>query len=124
MASSMTNGPPSIAEENDQDHTISSSSINFGSSETLDQVLNLTDVGAMTRLLHECTAYQRNFDLQLETLLSQRTDLEKHLSNLQKSALVLEIVKADADHLRPRRPGQRQGQGARPRPVQRPFDPR
>ncbi|KAI3924472.1 hypothetical protein MKW98_032673 [Papaver atlanticum] len=31
----------------------------------------------MTRLLHECIAYQRNLDLELENLLSQRTDLEK-----------------------------------------------
>ncbi|KAK9163994.1 hypothetical protein Syun_004896 [Stephania yunnanensis] len=95
MASSMTNGPPTIAEEHDQEHPI-----NFGSSEALEQVLKLTDVGAMTRLLHECIAYQRNLDLRLETLLSQRTDLEKHLSNLQKSALVLDIVKADSDHMR------------------------
>ncbi|KAK9130037.1 hypothetical protein Sjap_010524 [Stephania japonica] len=99
-SSSMANGAPSIGPEEDQEHTISSSSINFGTSEALEQVLNLTDVGAMTRLLHECIAYQRNLDLQLETLLSQRTDLEKHLSNLQRSAQVLHIVKADADHMR------------------------
>ncbi|KAI3944910.1 hypothetical protein MKW92_028662 [Papaver armeniacum] len=75
------------------------SSVNFGSSEALEVVRKLTDVGAMTRLLHECIAYQRNLDLELENLLSQRTDLEKKLNNLQKNAEVLEIVKSDSDSM-------------------------
>ncbi|MCL7032932.1 hypothetical protein MKW94_006473 [Papaver nudicaule] len=85
-----------IAEE-DADNGVSS--VNFGSSEALEQVRKLTDVGTMTRLLHECIAYQRNLDLELETLLSQRTDLEKKLNNLQKNAEVLEIVKSDSDSM-------------------------
>ncbi|PRQ56322.1 putative oligomeric Golgi complex, subunit 4 protein [Rosa chinensis] len=74
-------------------------SINFGTAEALDHIRSLTDVGAMTRLLHECIAYQRALDLNLDHLLSQRSDLDKHLSNLQKSSQVLDIVKSDADHV-------------------------
>ncbi|MCL7041635.1 hypothetical protein MKW94_009901 [Papaver nudicaule] len=44
-------------------------------------------------------AYQRNLDLELETLLSQRTDVEKKLNNLQKNANVLEFVKSDSDSM-------------------------
>lgn len=53
----------------------------------------------MTRLLHECIAYQRNLDLQLENILSLRPDLDKHLNFLQKSAEVLHIVKSESDHM-------------------------
>ncbi|KAG5538177.1 hypothetical protein RHGRI_018930 [Rhododendron griersonianum] len=53
----------------------------------------------MTRLLHECIAYQRALDVDLENILSHRSDLDKQLSNLQKSADVLEIVKADSDYM-------------------------
>ncbi|XP_047311085.1 conserved oligomeric Golgi complex subunit 4-like [Impatiens glandulifera] len=90
--------PPS---DGDQDVINShlSSSVRFGSPEALDHVRKLTDVGAMTRLLHECIAYQRALDLELETILTQRTDLDRQLSNLQKSSEVLEIVKADADYM-------------------------
>lgn len=77
----------------------SSSSVIFGTPEALDQVRKLTDVGAMTRLLHECIAYQRSLDLGLDSLLSQRSDLDRQLSALQKSADVLHIVKADSNHL-------------------------
>lgn len=90
------NGTVSVSEE---ENVTGLSSINFGSPESLDQVRNLTDVGAMTRLLHECIAYQRSLDLDLETLLSQRSDLDKHLHSLQRSADVLEIVRADSDHM-------------------------
>ncbi|KAJ0682551.1 putative oligomeric Golgi complex, subunit 4 protein [Helianthus annuus] len=76
-----------------------SNSIQFGTPEALTHVQTLTDVGAMTRLLHECIAYQRNLDLQLENILSLRPDLDKHLTFLQKSADVLEIVKAESDHM-------------------------
>ncbi|KAF5176206.1 Conserved oligomeric golgi complex subunit, partial [Thalictrum thalictroides] len=99
----MSNGAISHTEEQHQQEnnniSISSSSINFGTSEALEQVRKLTDVGAMTRLLHECIAYQRGLDVELETLLSKRTDLDKQLQNLQKSAQVLEIVKVDSDHM-------------------------
>ncbi|XP_057977299.1 conserved oligomeric Golgi complex subunit 4 [Malania oleifera] len=101
MASPTTpNGSLTVAEE-DQDtaSTTTSSSVKFGTPEALEQVRKLTDVGAMTRLLHECIAYQRALDLQLESLLFQRTDLDKQLSSLQKSAHVLDIVKADADYM-------------------------
>lgn len=90
------NGTVSVSEE---ENVTALSSINFGSPESLDQVRHLTDVGAMTRLLHECIAYQRGLDLDLETLLSQRSDLDKQLLSLQKSADVLEIVRADSDHM-------------------------
>uniref|UniRef100_A0A2P2J7V8 Conserved oligomeric Golgi complex subunit 4 n=2 Tax=Rhizophora mucronata TaxID=61149 RepID=A0A2P2J7V8_RHIMU len=81
--------------------TVSSptTSIKFGTPEALDYVRNLTDVGAMTRLLHECIAYQRALDVDLDNLLAQRTDLDKHLLHLQKSADILDIVKADADYM-------------------------
>ncbi|MBA0854588.1 hypothetical protein Goshw_002169 [Gossypium schwendimanii] len=71
----------------------------FGTPEAVDYVRSLTDVGAMTRLLHECIAYQRALDVDLDTLLSQRTDLDKSLNNLQRSADVLDIVKAESDHM-------------------------
>ncbi|XP_027072273.1 conserved oligomeric Golgi complex subunit 4 [Coffea arabica] len=77
----------------------SSSSVKFGTAEALEHVRKLTDVGAMTRLLHECIAYQRALDLELDSLLSQRPDLDRQLSALNKSADVLHIVKADSDHL-------------------------
>ncbi|KAI3890996.1 hypothetical protein MKW98_007301 [Papaver atlanticum] len=92
----MATTPNGTTEEDPEDGV---SSVNFGSSEALEVVRKLTDVGAMTRLLHECIAYQRNLDLELENLLSQRTDLEKKLNNLQKNAEVLEIVKSDSDSM-------------------------
>ncbi|KAM1675417.1 hypothetical protein FF1_040947 [Malus domestica] len=74
-------------------------SIKFGTQEALSHVRALTDVGAMTRLLHECIAYQRSLDLDLDNLLSQRSDLDKQLLALRKSSQVLDIVKADSDHV-------------------------
>ncbi|ONI21830.1 hypothetical protein PRUPE_2G092100 [Prunus persica] len=74
-------------------------SIKFGTQEALSHVRALTDVGAMTRLLHECIAYQRSLDLDLDSLLSQRTDLDKQLLSLHSSSQVLHIVKADSDHV-------------------------
>ncbi|PQQ01831.1 conserved oligomeric Golgi complex subunit 4 [Prunus yedoensis var. nudiflora] len=74
-------------------------SIKFGTQEALSHVRGLTDVGAMTRLLHECIAYQRSLDLDLDNLLSQRTDLDKQLLSLHRSSQVLDIVKADSDHV-------------------------
>ncbi|XP_030488654.2 conserved oligomeric Golgi complex subunit 4 [Cannabis sativa] len=82
-----------------QQDLLSSSSIKFGTEEALEDVRSLTDVGTMTRLLHECIAYQRALDLELDTLLSQRTDLDKQLIHLQKSAEVLDIVKGESDHM-------------------------
>lgn len=83
----------------DEGTNLGSSTLKFGTPEALEEVRNLTDVGDMTRLLHECIAYQRALDLELDTILSHRSDLDKQLSGLQKSAQVLDIVKADADHL-------------------------
>ncbi|EEF47059.1 conserved hypothetical protein [Ricinus communis] len=83
----------------DDESTTTVSSIKFGTREALDHVRNLTDVGAMTRLLHECIAYQRALDLDLDNLLAQRTDLDKNLIHLQKSAEVLDIVKSDSDYM-------------------------
>lgn len=88
-------GGASISSSN----TVSSSSVKFGTAEALEHVRKLTDVGAMTRLLHECIAYQRALDLELDSLLSQRPNLDRQLSALNKSADVLHIVKADSDHL-------------------------
>ncbi|XP_068651259.1 conserved oligomeric Golgi complex subunit 4-like isoform X1 [Aristolochia californica] len=88
------NGTVAVPEEDGE-----VSAINFGSPETMSQIRSLTDVGAMTRFLHECIAYQRSLDLDLENLLCQRADLEKQLFSLQKSAEVLDILKADSDHM-------------------------
>ncbi|MQM16843.1 hypothetical protein Taro_049805 [Colocasia esculenta] len=75
-------------------------SVSFGSRETLDQIRNLTDVGAMTRLLHECIAYQRSLDLNLEALLAQRPDHDRQLLSLERSSHhLLSSVRADAAHL-------------------------
>lgn len=94
------NGLIDISDEDQGTAAINAlSSVKFGTPEALEEVRNLTDVGAMTRLLHECIAYQRGLDLQLENLLSQRTDLDKQLFTLKKSAQVLDIVKADADYM-------------------------
>ncbi|KAI3870525.1 hypothetical protein MKX03_022718 [Papaver bracteatum] len=57
----MVTTPNGMAEE---DEEIGVSSLDFGSSEALEQVRKLTDVGCMTRLLHEFIAYQRNLDLE------------------------------------------------------------
>ncbi|GMI89880.1 Conserved Oligomeric Golgi Complex 4 [Hibiscus trionum] len=91
--------PKTLEATEQQDDTSASSSIKFGTPDAVDYVRSLTDVGTMTRLLHECIAYQRALDVDLDTLLSQRTDLEKSLNNLQRSADVLDIVKAEADHM-------------------------
>ncbi|XP_021747647.1 conserved oligomeric Golgi complex subunit 4-like [Chenopodium quinoa] len=74
-------------------------SIKLGTPEALSQLRSLTDVGTMTRLLHECIAYQRSLDVNLESLLSQRSSLDTHLSSLLKSSQVLSIVRSDADHI-------------------------
>ncbi|KAE8685642.1 Conserved oligomeric Golgi complex subunit 4 [Hibiscus syriacus] len=91
--------PKTLEATEQQDDTSASSSIKFGTPEAVDYVRSLTDVGTMTRLLHECIAYQRALDVDLDTLLSQRTDLDKSLNSLQRSADVLDIVKAEADHM-------------------------
>ncbi|KAI9076792.1 hypothetical protein K1719_041208 [Acacia pycnantha] len=84
----------------DQDTSVTlSSSLAFGEPEALDYVRSLTDIGAITRLLHECIAYQRSLDVELDNILSQRTDLDKQLLQLQRSSEVLDIVKADSDHM-------------------------
>lgn len=74
-------------------------SIDFGTAEAVQYVRSLTDVGAMTRLLHECIAHQRAVDVELDELLSQRTDLDRHLLQLQRSSDVLDIVNSDADYM-------------------------
>ncbi|MBA0711096.1 hypothetical protein Golax_010325 [Gossypium laxum] len=90
---------PYESEATEQHDDASASTMKFGTPEAVDYVRSLTDVGAMTRLLHECIAYQRALDVDLDTLLSQRTDLDKSLNNLQRSADVLDIVKAESDHM-------------------------
>ncbi|XVE91114.1 hypothetical protein DITRI_Ditri20bG0129100 [Diplodiscus trichospermus] len=99
MSSTPNGSLPRTPEATEQHDDTSTSSIKFGTPEALDHVRSLTDVGAMTRLLHECIAYQRALDLDLDTLLSQRSDLDKYLNNLQRSADVLDIVKAESDHM-------------------------
>ncbi|XP_076924269.1 conserved oligomeric Golgi complex subunit 4-like [Bidens hawaiensis] len=84
----MTSSPP-----DDSHHQ----PIKFGSPESLTLVQTLTDVSTMTRLLHECIAYQRNLDLQLENILVLRPDLDKHLTSLQKSSDVLDLVKSESN---------------------------
>lgn len=75
------------------------SSVDFGSPETLAHIRSLTEVGAMTRLLHECIAYQRGLDLRLESLLSQRTELDRQLLSIQRSSHLLDLARSDADLL-------------------------
>ncbi|CAI9117125.1 OLC1v1018466C1 [Oldenlandia corymbosa var. corymbosa] len=79
--------------------TNSSLSVKFGTPEALEEARKMTDVGAVTRRLHEVNAYLRGVDLELDSILSQRVDLDRQLSSLQKASDVLLIVKADADHL-------------------------
>lgn len=81
-----------------------SESAGGGSSEVLTprdfaQICNLTDVGAMTRLLHETIAQERAIELELDAKLAQRVDLEKKLVSLFKASEILEIVKADSDQM-------------------------
>ncbi|VFQ70987.1 unnamed protein product [Cuscuta campestris] len=68
--------------DSDDDSSAANLSLDFGTPEALERVCKLTDVGAMTRLLHECIAYQRALDLDQEAILSQRHDLDKQLSVL------------------------------------------
>ncbi|KAG0501331.1 hypothetical protein HPP92_001403 [Vanilla planifolia] len=75
------------------------SSFDFGSPETLVHIRSLTDVGAMTRLLHECIAYQRGLDIRLEALLAQRPDLDRQILSLQRSSNLLDLVRSDANLL-------------------------
>ncbi|XP_008459829.2 conserved oligomeric Golgi complex subunit 4 [Cucumis melo] len=96
MASTPTGSTTAIDDDHHLDHQ---DSIKFGSTEALEHIRTLTDVGAMTRLLHECIAYQRALDLNLDNLLSQRSDLDKQLVQLQRSAEVIGIVEADADYM-------------------------
>ncbi|KAE9460203.1 hypothetical protein C3L33_07897, partial [Rhododendron williamsianum] len=70
-----------------------------GTPESLEYVRNLTDVGSITRLLHEYVSYQRTLDLNLDATLSHRIDLNNHLSDLHKSSAdVLPVIKSDSDH--------------------------
>lgn len=69
------------------------------SANMLEQIRTLTDVGAMTRLLHECIAYERSIDIELEALLDDRHGLEEELAGLSESAEVLEFVRADAEQM-------------------------
>lgn len=68
-------------------------------SNVLEQIRTLTDVGAMTRLLHECIAYERSIDTELEALLDERHGLEKKLGGLHQSAEVLEFVRSDSEQM-------------------------
>lgn len=81
------------------DQDTNSVTVAFGAPEALDYVRSLTDVGAMNRLLHECIAYQRALDAELDNILTQRTELDKQLLQLQRSSEVLDIVKSDSDHM-------------------------
>ena len=74
--------------------------VDFGSRQTLDQIRNLSDVGEMTKLLHECIAHQRSLDLTLESLLSQRADHDRQLIAFDRSSHhLLSSVRSDASHL-------------------------
>ncbi|XP_054782804.1 conserved oligomeric Golgi complex subunit 4-like [Prosopis cineraria] len=76
-----------------------STSVDFGTPQALEYVQSLADVGAMTRLLHECIAYQRGLDVELDNHLFLRTDLDKQLLQLQRSSEVLDIVKSDSEYM-------------------------
>ncbi|KAL0730870.1 hypothetical protein Bca4012_026964 [Brassica carinata] len=56
-------------EQDDAVESVDYSTVKFGTLETLEYVRSLTDVGAMTRLLHECIAHQRSLDSDLEEAL-------------------------------------------------------
>ncbi|BAT80363.1 hypothetical protein LR48_Vigan635s005500 [Vigna angularis] len=90
---------PEVNGNNVPDEETLGGSIHFGTAEAVEYVRSLTDVGAMTRLLHECIAHQRAVDVELDELLSQRTDLDRHLLQLQRSSDVLDIVNSDADYM-------------------------
>ncbi|XP_072956166.1 conserved oligomeric Golgi complex subunit 4 [Typha angustifolia] len=90
--------PPSLPPPTDDSSL--SSSIDFGSPDALSQIRSLTDVGAMTRLLHECIAYQRALDHRLDSLLSHRPDLDRLLSSLLRSSPpLLSLARSDASLL-------------------------
>ncbi|KAL9314903.1 hypothetical protein ACSQ67_020355 [Phaseolus vulgaris] len=90
---------PEANGNNVADEETLANSIHFGTAEAVEYVRTLTDVGAMTRLLHECIAHQRAVDVELDELLSQRPDLDRHLLQLQRSSDVLDIVNSDADYM-------------------------
>ncbi|KAE9598059.1 hypothetical protein Lal_00003977 [Lupinus albus] len=73
--------------------------IHCGNPVAVEYVRSLTEVGAITRFLHECTAHQRTFDVELNDLLSQRNNLHEHLLHLQRSSEILNIVKSDSDYM-------------------------
>ncbi|XP_078439743.1 conserved oligomeric Golgi complex subunit 4 [Wolffia australiana] len=92
--------PPPLIADSAAERAAEESSIDFGSRQTLDQIRNLTDVAAMTRLLHECIAYQRSLDLNLESLHAQRADHDRQLITLHRSSHhLLSSVRSDAAHL-------------------------
>ncbi|GAA0159629.1 membrane traffic protein [Lithospermum erythrorhizon] len=62
-------------------------------------ITTLTAVGTMTRLLHEWIAYQRALDVELDSIFSHKSDLDRHLASLKKSSQVLDIVKSDRDFM-------------------------
>lgn len=95
----MTSTPDGSISVSDDDQTTAVNSVKFGTPEAVLHVQKLTDATVLNRLLHECIAYQRALDLELENILSHRSDLDKQLSVLQKSSDVLDIVKADSDHM-------------------------
>ncbi|GJP55947.1 hypothetical protein CLOM_g14958 [Closterium sp. NIES-68] len=65
---------------------------------SLAEIRSLTDIGAMTRLLHETVARERDIDNELAALLAARGGLERRLLGLHKAAAdVLELVRTDAD---------------------------
>ena len=65
----------------------------------LEQIRAVTDVGVMTRRLHECIAYERGADSELEALLKERHGLAKKLGGLHQSAEVLAFVRSDAEQM-------------------------
>ncbi|XP_030523683.2 conserved oligomeric Golgi complex subunit 4-like [Rhodamnia argentea] len=92
----MVSPPSSAPLEEPSEDALSSSSIGFGTPEALAHVRTLTDVGAMTRRLRECIAYERALDLDLA---SRRADLDSRLADLEKSSHYLDIFKFDYDHM-------------------------
>ncbi|XP_020273551.1 conserved oligomeric Golgi complex subunit 4-like [Asparagus officinalis] len=96
--------PPSLL-DSDPTQDLSSpnsdpTSLDFGNPETLTQIRSLTDVGTMTRLLHECIAYQRSLDVRLDSLLSSRPDLDRGLLALRRSSSpLLSLARSDSSLL-------------------------
>ena len=66
---------------------------------SLEDAKQLTDVGAINRLLQETISRERSISSELETMLVQRQVLEGRLVDVHLSSEVLELVRADSEQM-------------------------